>query len=266
MRGRERWNAIGWILLGSPLIALVSISALALLFSTSPRELWAQLGQEGTREAIGISLKTTVVALVLVGVFGTFFAMAIHRTTSWLSSTLEIIATVPAIMPPSVAGLALLLAFGRQGVFGPWLDGMGISIAFTPIAVVMAQLFVSTPFFVREASNAFKSIDPDLVAAARLDGASSWQAARRVTIPLAAPFLATGLILAWARALGEFGATILFAGNLKGVTQTMPLAIYLGFESDLGEAKALAVLLLVTALLVLFVVRITLGRKMTFAH
>lgn len=266
MKGQERWAALGWILLGSPLIALVAISAVALLFSTTPQELWAQLHQEGTREAIGVSLKTTAVALVAVGLFGTFFALAIHRAAPWLSSTLEVIATIPAIMPPSVAGLALLLAFGRQGVFGPWLEGMGISIAFTPIAVVMAQVFVSTPFFVREASNAFKSIDPDLVSAARLDGASSWQAAKCVTIPLSAPFLATGLILAWARALGEFGATILFAGNLRGFTQTMPLAIYLGFESDLGEAKALAVLLLVIAVLVLFIVRITLGRKMTFAH
>ena len=158
MKGQERWAALGWILLGSPLIALVAISAIALLFSTTPQELWAQLHQEGTREAIGVSLKTTAVALVAVGLFGTFFALAIHRAAPWLSSTLEVIATIPAIMPPSVAGLALLLAFGRQGVFGPWLEGMGISIAFTPIAVVMAQVFVSTPFFVREASNAFKSI------------------------------------------------------------------------------------------------------------
>jgi molybdate transport system permease protein len=206
------------------------------------------------------------VATAIVAVFGTFFALAISRSGRALSSALELLITIPAILPPSVAGLALLLAFGRRGLLGPFLESHGISVAFTGAAVVMAQVFVSAPFFVREASNAFRSIDPDLVSAARLDGASPMRISRWIFLPLCMPFLATGLIMAWTRALGEFGATIMFAGNLSGTTQTMPLAIYLGFESDLGEAKALAVLLLAIAVVVLLTVRLIFGRRLTFAH
>jgi molybdate transport system permease protein len=252
--------------LASPLILFVALAALALVLSTPPADILKELHQEDTRLAVLISLRTTLIATILVGVFGTFFALAIHRAIPALSSALEFLITIPAILPPSVAGLALLLAFGRRGLLGPWLESHGISVAFTGTAVVMAQVFVSAPFFVREASNAFKSIDPDLVAAARLDGASALRISRWIYLPLATPFLATGLILAWTRALGEFGATIMFAGNLSGTTQTMPLAIYLGFESDLGEAKALAVLLLLIAVGVLLLVRVALGRRMSFAH
>lgn len=266
MRSKEKWSAAGWLALGSPLIALVVLAAVALIASTSPGELMAQLRAENTRQAVAVSLRTTLIATALVAFFGIFVALAIERSHSVVSAALEFLVTVPAIMPPSVAGLALLLAFGRKGLLGAPLESLGITIAFTPIAVVMAQILVATPFFVREASNAFRSIDPEILKAAKLDGATTWQVYRRIVLPLASPFLVTGLILAWTRALGEFGATILFAGNLQGVTQTMPLAIYVGFESDLGEAKALAVLLLAIALAVLLVVRLAMGRKMTFAH
>lgn len=266
MRRNEGVAAVGWFALGSPLILLIVLASIAVLFSSSPATLLEHVRADGTQQAIGLSLRTTLVSSVLVALFGTCIAMAIHKARPAIAGALELLVTIPVIMPPSVAGLALLLAFGRQGLLGSWLDSLGVTVAFTPVAVVMAQVLVSAPFFVREASNAFQSLDPELVDAARLDGANSFMVGRWVIIPLAMPFLLTGVILAWARALGEFGATILFAGNLKGVTQTMPLAVYLGFESDLEQAKALAVILLLTAVLVLLIVRLAFGRRMSFAH
>lgn len=266
MKAKGQWAANGWLVLGSPLVVLIGLAMFALLASTPLDVLGRQLQTHGTQQAIGISLRTTALATVAVVVFGTFLALAIHKSKPFFASVLEMLVTVPAIMPPSVAGLALLLAFGRQGLMGPWFESLGLNVAFTPAAVVMAQVFVSSPFFVREASVAFKSLDTSLLEAARLDGAGPARLAWSVTLPLSLPFLLTGVVLSWTRALGEFGATILFAGNLRGVTQTMPLAIYLGFESDLEEAKALAVILLVSAVAVLAIVRIMLGRRMTFAH
>lgn len=266
MKRRDAWVTAAWILLASPLILFIGLAIFALIGSTPMATIAEQLAAEPTRQAIWISLRTTLLSTGLVALFGTFLALAIARRRGWFSSSLELFVTLPAVLPPSVAGIALLLAFGRRGVLGPWLEGMGITIAFTPIAVMMAQAFVATPFFVRDAANGFRAVDPDLVASARLDGAGTMALVRHITLPLAGPFLISGLILAWTRALGEFGATILFAGNLQGVTQTMPLAIYLGFESDLQQAKALSVILLAISVLTLILVRLVFGRKMSFAH
>lgn len=266
MKRGEGWAFAGWLTVGSPLVFLIVLAVLALVISTSPQAVLEQLGKEDTRQAVSLSLKTTLVATAIVTVFGTFVALAIQRSPAPLASALELIITIPAIMPPSVAGLSLLLAFGRQGLLGVWLEAHGITVGFTSAAVVMAQVLVSAPFFVREASTALRSIHSELIDAARLDGANAFRVGKEIILPLATPFLITGLILAWARALGEFGATIMFAGNMKGVTQTMPLAVYLGFESDLEQAKALAVILLLAALAGLFIVRLALGRRLTFAH
>jgi molybdate transport system permease protein len=255
MKRGEGWAFAGWLTVGSPLVLLIVLAVLALVISTSPQAMIEQLWKEDTRQAVFLSLRTTLVATAIVAVFGTFVALAIQRSPAALASALELIITVPAIMPPSVVGLSLLLAFGRQGLLGVWLEDHGITIGFTSAAVVMAQVLVSAPFFVRE-----------LIDAARLDGADAFRVGKEIVLPLATPFLITGLILAWARALGEFGATIMFAGNMKGVTQTMPLAVYLGFESDLEQAKALAVILLLSALAGLLIVRLALGRRLTFAH
>lgn len=248
-----------WLLLGSPLALLILVTIVALFAGTPLPVLAEQLQKEDTRSAIFLSLRTTLFATALVGVFGTFLAMAIARCKPPVAGFLELLVTAPAIMPPSVAGIALLLAFGRQGL-------VPTSFAFTTIAVVIAQAFVATPFFVREAAIGLKAISPQLVEAARLDGANGWRLGGSIILPMAAPFMITGAILAWTRALGEFGATILFAGNLPGETQTMPLAIYLGFESNMDEAKALAILLLLTAVAVLLVTRLLLGKRMSFAH
>ncbi len=170
-------------------------------------------------------------------------------------AVLELLIDLPIVLPPSVAGLALLIAFGRQGIFGSLLTLIGISLPFSTAAVVIAQTFVSAPLYVRAARIGFAEIDPQLEEAAVVEGASNWQMFREVMLPLAGRALTSGAILTWTRALGEFGATILFAGNLEGVTQTMPLAIYLGFERSLGVAVALSVMLVFISVLLLALVR-----------
>jgi molybdate transport system permease protein len=155
----------------------------------------------------------------------------------------EALVDLPIVLPPAVAGLALLLFFGRRGPVGE----LGTEVAFTTVAVVLAQTFVSAPFFVRSARGAFATMHRDLEDAARMDGGGEWAVFRRVTVPLAMPVLAGGAILAWARALGEFGATIMFAGNVTGVTQTLPLAVYAEFQSSLDASIAAAAILVIAA-------------------
>jgi molybdate transport system permease protein len=167
---------------------------------------------------------------------------------------------LPMVLPPSVAGIALLIAWGRRGVLGQYLDAAGISIAFSTVAVVIAQTFVAAPFYIKAAAAGFASVERELEQAAAIDGATPWRVFTAITLPLARPALLGGLVMTWARALGEFGATIIFAGNFPGRTQTMPLAIYLGFELQFDVALTLAVILLGTSFAVLFVVKRMLGR------
>jgi molybdate transport system permease protein len=173
------------------------------------------------------------------------------RHGAWL----ELMLDLPIVLPPSVAGLALLMAFGRSGLFGPALAAVGVSLPFTSAAVVMAQTFVAAPLYVRSARLGFAQVDTQLGESAHVEGASQWQMFHYIMIPLAGRSLASGAILTWTRALGEFGATIMFAGNLEGVTQTMPLAIYLGLERQLGVALALSVLLIVVSVVLLRVTK-----------
>lgn len=252
-------SGVVWLILGSPLALLILLTVVALLARTAPQTLFDQLREPSTREAIGVSLRTTLISTGLIVVFGGFLALGIARSKPRLAGILELLVTIPAIMPPSVAGIALLLAFGRGGL-------IPTSAPFTWVAVVIAQVFVATPFFIREAVVAFRAVDSALLEAAKLDGATAGKSATALIVPIAFPFLATGAILAWTRALGEFGATILFAGNLEGETQTMPLAIYLGFESNLDEAKALATILLITAVLILGVLQFAMRKRMAVAH
>jgi molybdate transport system permease protein len=148
-----------------------------------------------------------------------------------------------------------LLAFGRRGLLGAYLNDIGLSLAFTQAAVVFAQTFVAAPFFIKAAISGFAGVERDLEQAAAIDGADPWSVFRHITMPLAWPVLFGGAVMTWARALGEFGATIIFAGNFPGRTQTMPLAIYIGFELDLSVALTLAVILLAISFLVLLVVK-----------
>ena len=195
-------------------------------------------------------------SLLLIIGFGTPLAYAIARRSFRAKPVLETLIDLPMVLPPAVAGLALLMAFGRRGVLGGWLDDAGVRIGFTTTAVIFAQIFVSSPFYVRSARAAFSRMDPSMEEAAADLGASPMRVLRSVTVPLAAPGLMAGAVLAWARAVGEFGATIMFAGNLPRETQTLPLAIYGRYEAgDLETALAMALILLVSSFLVLVSVR-----------
>jgi len=162
---------------------------------------------------------------------------------------------LPMVLPPAVAGIALLMAFGRRGLLGPSLSSIGIELPFTVAAVVIAETFVAAPFYVRSAKAGFAGVDRKLEQMSALLGVSNFRTFLRITLPLSAPSLFGGLLMTWARALGEFGATIMFAGNFPGRTQTMPLAIYSGLESNLDSALALAVILVIVSFAILFVVR-----------
>lgn len=205
--------------------------------------------------ALRLSLLTSSLSTLLAIAAGMPLAFILARWKFFGKTALELLVDLPVVLPPAVAGLALLIAFGRQGVFGHYLIPLGISLPFTTVAVVMAQTFVAAPLFVRSAKTGFAEIDIQLEEAAFVEGAGDVQLFRFVTLPLAWRSLLTGIILTWTRSLGEFGATILFAGNLEGKTQTMPLAIYLGLERSLGVALALSVLLVLVSIVLLGVMR-----------
>ena len=208
-------------------------------------------------DALWLSLLTTAVSLIITVTFGLPLAIVLARRQFRGKGWLEAIVDLPIVLPPSVAGLALLLVFGRRGPLAAPFDVLGLSIPFTTVAVIMAQTFVSAPFFIRSARTGLAAVDRDLEDAARVDGASERQVFRRVTVPLASAALAAGLVMTWARSLGEFGATIMFAGNVEGRTQTLPLVVYGQFQGgDLDASIAAAAILVLAAFGVLVAVRV----------
>lgn len=250
-RRSHRW----WLWLSLPLLGFITVPLLALLLQVSPAQLWNNLNDPLAVQAISLSLTTTSIATAITLVFGTPVAYLLARRRFRLRRAVDTLIDLPTVLPPSVAGLALLMAFGRYGVVGSLLDRLGIQVAFTQTAVVMAQVFVAAPFYIKAAAAGLASITPELEQAAALDGADGWQSFRDVTLPLAWNGLLNGIVMTWARALGEFGATMIFAGNFPGRTQTMPLAIYLGFESDLSVALTLALILIGCSFLVLMIMK-----------
>ena len=209
------------------------------------------------RYALTLSLTTSAVALAVILGLGTPLAYLLARRRFRGARLIDTLVDVPIVLPPAVAGIALLMAFGRRGIVGRWLAEAGVTIGFTTTAVILAQVFVAAPFFVRAAKSGFARVDRDLEDAAADLGAPPLTVFRTVTLPLAWPGLVAGAVLAWARALGEFGATIMFAGNFPGVTQTMPLAIYGRFGAgDLQSALLLSLVLLVASIVVLLGVRL----------
>lgn len=261
-RPRSR-ATVGLVLVSLPMLAFLLIPILAMLLRLNPAELGVNLANEEVRQAIGLSLTTTTVSTGLGLVLGTPLAYLLARRRFRGRGVLDTLVDLPMVLPPSVAGIALLLAFGRRGIIGAWLGEAGLSIAFTTSAVVLAQTFVAAPFYIKTAIAGFEGVDRELEQAATVDGAGSWQVFARITVPLCWPVLLGGLVMSWARALGEFGATIIFAGNFPGRTQTMPLAIYLGFEIDLGLAITLSIILLASSYLVLFLVKQLLQQRVT---
>jgi molybdate transport system permease protein len=208
-------------------------------------------------DALSLSLVTTAISLALTVTFGVPLAFVLARRRFPGKGLLEAVIDLPIVLPPSVAGLALLLVFGRRGLLGAPFDLAGISVPFTVVAVILAQTFVSAPFFVRSARTGFAGVDRDLEDAARVDGASERQLFRTITVPLAGAALAAGLVMSWARSLGEFGATIMFAGNVEGRTQTLPLVVYGEFQGgNLDSSIAAAAILVLAAFGVLVAVRV----------
>lgn len=217
----------------------------------------AALGDPVVLAALSLSLGTTAVSLVLTVALGAPLAYVLARRRFRGSALLETVVDLPIVLPPSVAGLALLLVFGRRGLVGSSLEVIGLTIPFTTIAVILAQVFVAAPFFVRSARAGFAAVDRDLEDAARVDGAAERQVFRWITVPLARSALAAGVVMSWARALGEFGATIMFAGNIAGRTQTLPLVVYGEFGAgDLDASIAAAAILVLAAFGVLIAVRV----------
>ncbi|MEX2011793.1 MAG: ABC transporter permease [Chloroflexota bacterium] len=237
------------LFLGLPILALLARAVTGGLLPEAA-------GASAVLEALGLSLVTTLASLALAVALGTPLAYALARRRVRGRALLEALVDLPIVLPPAVAGLALLLVLGRRGWIGGPLEALGISIPFTTVAVVLAQTFVAAPFFVRAARTGFAGVDRHLEDAARVDGASEASVFWHVTLPLAAPALAPGLVMTWARALGEFGATIMFAGNFAGRTQTLPLVVYGEFQAGaLDAAVAAAAILVLAALGVLIAVR-----------
>ncbi len=261
-RPTQSHERAGWVVAASlPLLLFLALPIVALLLRTPLGELAHTLRDPVAIQAIRLSLTTSTTATFLAVVLGMPLAWLLARRRFRGHAIVETLIDLPMVMPPAVAGLALLMAFGRRGLIGRSIDVLGIDIVFTPLAVIMAQLFIASPFFVKAAISGFGAVAGEMEEAARLDGASALQVFRYVTMPLASNILFSGAAMTWARALGEFGATIIFAGNFAGRTQTMPLAIYLGIELDLTLALTLSVMLLGVAFLVLLIVKRVLHRQ-----
>jgi molybdate transport system permease protein len=239
-------------------LAFLLVPLAALVARVEWSTLWRDVTSPEALSALSLSLGTGLIATVLCVLVGVPLALLIARAGSRASAVLRAVVTVPLVLPPMVGGIALLFLFGRNGWLGGVLDVIGVRLPFTTAAVVLAQAFVALPFLVLALEGALRANGTGYEQAAAALGAGRWTVLRRVTLPLAAPGLVAGTVLCFARAIGEFGATALFAGNAPGVTQTMPLAIYTAFNGagiSQGTAVALALLLLVAAVLVLVLVR-----------
>lgn len=229
------------------LLAFLALPVVALVVRVSPAQLVDRLGDPVARDALWLSVRTTSIAMVVVLVLGTPAAWVLARHRVPARRLVQTLIELPLVLPPAVAGLALLVALGPHGLLGPALSDLGVELVLQTAGVVVALVFVSAPFYVRAAEAAFAGLDEDLLAVSRTLGASEWRTAWQVGLPIARGALVAGGALAWARALGEFGATLLFAGSFQGITQTAPLAIYAQFAVDLPAALALAVLLTIVS-------------------
>jgi molybdate transport system permease protein len=245
--------------LASLFLLFLGVPLVALFFREPPAAIWVAMMEPDVFQALQLSFVTTCLSTVVAVLFGLPVAYLLARTGFPGRRLAETLVVMPTVLPPVVAGVALLLTFGRMGLIGHYLDLVGITIPFTTVAVVMAQVFIAAPFFVNSARAGFEQLDRRYEMAAFTLRASPFYAFRHVVLPLIRPALLSGIGLAWARALGEFGATITFAGNFPGVTQTMPIAVYDASQSDLDKAIALSVVLLAVSFGVLLALRI--GKK-----
>ncbi len=249
-------------LLFGALIAFVSLTIAALFFKISLDSFIQSLTTDVVREAIKLSILTSVSSVVIIIIFGTPVAYINARRRYTGRHLIDTLIDLPVVLPPAVAGLGLLLAFGRRGLIGHYFNVFGFDIAFTTLAVIMAQVFVSSPFYIRQAKTSFEDVNHEYEAAARTLGATPINTFFRVTVPIALNGLISGAIMTWARALGEFGATVIFAGNFQGRTQTMPLAIYSALQGDVDASISLAILLVILSFVIIAIIKSLTG--MTF--
>ena len=236
-------------------VALLALPLIGLLQQASWSTLVEDLTTPEALEALRLSLVTSLAAAGLAVVLGLPLAWLLARVPFPGRRLVRALVTLPLVLPPVVGGVALLSAFGPRGVVGGWLDDVGARLTFTTAGAVVAATFVALPFFVLAAEAGLRGLDPRHEAVAATLGASRWHRLRRVTLPLLAPSLVAGTVLAWARALGEFGATLTFAGSVQGETRTLPLATYLALESEPEAAVALSLALLAVAAVVLVALR-----------
>ncbi len=274
-RGASGATSIGarrrptWLLaVGRALVAVLAtlVTAIVLAFLVLPmvalvtyqpvRDLVNGFGTSAATDALAVSLKTNVIAFVLMIAFGTPFAYILARARFRGRSVVITLVEIPLVMPPAVAGLGLLVAFGRLGLLGHTLSALGIDVAYTQAAVVLAILFVASPFYMRGAIAAFEAVDPTLLDVAGTLGAGPLRRMLRVAVPLAGGGLGAAAAIAFARGVGEFGATILFAGSLQGSTQTLPLAVYTQFSANLDQAVAIGVLLIIVSAAILLTAKL----------
>jgi molybdate transport system permease protein len=246
---------------GASVVALLflALPVIAIFTRVPPGRLVRLLSNPVVRDALVVSLESTAIAEALILLFGTPLAYLLATRRFHGRGLLVTIVELPLVLPPAVAGIGLFAAFGRSGLFGSTLDALGLQIPFTLTAVVLAITLVASPLYVRTAIAAFEAVDRDLVAASRTLGAGPARTFFRIAFPLAGGGLAAGAALAFARALGEFGATIMFAGSLRGVTQTLPLAIYEQFALDFDKAIAMGALLVVLSLALLLTLKLSLS-------
>ena len=266
-RAGRRWRASPELILlvvGAAAFTLVILlPVLAIFLRVLPQDaFWEVARRPVVVEALRLSMMTTFLTLALSIVFGTPLAYLLARRRFPGQTLLDSLIELPMVLPPAVAGIGLLMAFGRRGLFGPFLASIGITVGFTTAAVVIAQFFVAAPFYVRAARSGFLGVDRELEHVSHTLGVSRWATFWRVTVPVAFPSLLGGAVMCWARALGEFGATIMFAGSFQGRTQTMPLAIYGALESDLEAALVLSAILVVVSFAVLVALRQVVGRRL----
>ena len=248
----SRWFSAGLIVALAVTLVFLALPVLAIFLDTSPGTLISSLNDGSATDALRLSLECTLAAVAIIVVVGTPAAYLLATRSFPGRSLLVTVIELPLVLPPAVAGIGLLAALGPNGILGDLITNSGVQLVFATAGVIVALTFVAAPFYIRQAQAAFASLDPSWLDASRTLGASEARTWLRIAIPTARQGLAAGLALAWGRALGEFGATLMFAGSFRGVTQTVPLAIYQDFSTDFTGALALsAVLVAVSAALLL---------------
>lgn len=255
-RKRETREFGGLLGASAPMMLFLIVPFVALAAAIHPAQWLAGVRSPQALQALLLTVETTIISTLICVVFGLPVSLLLARHNFRGIEVVDTLIDLPLSVPPVVAGVCLLLAFGRQGLIGRHLTYCGIEIGFTTAAVVMAQVLIASPFFIKTVRAGLEGVDPDIENAARLSGASTMRVFWTITLPLARPALFAGTVLCWARALSEFGATMMFAGNFPGRTQTLPLAVMSAFETDLDSAAAISTLSLILSVVALIAARL----------